>query len=73
VILQRADSAAACENDRPNKGTTVEPVITHTISWTSKSMGYHRLWVFKDSSKKPLKLQFYPKYVSKLPLNDQLK
>ena len=27
---------------------TVEPVITHTLLWTSRSMGYHRLCVFRD-------------------------
>ena len=34
------------------KGSTVEPVLTHTFRWTSKSMRYYRLWVFRNSSKK---------------------
>ena len=51
-------------------GHTVEPVITHTCRWKEKCMGYHRLWVFKDSAKKTLKLQVSAKYVSKLPLYD---
>ena len=50
--------------------STVEPVITHTCRWKEKCMGYHRLWVFKDSTKKNLKLQVSAKYVSKLPLYD---
>ena len=39
-----------------NKLCTVEPVLTHTFRWTSGAMGYHKLWVFRNSSKKTLKL-----------------
>ena len=48
---------------------TVEPVYD-TFPWTSRGMGYHRLWIFKDfkKKKKTLKLQISPKNASKLPL-----
>ena len=64
IMYNKSDSANVFdlyEVDSLRVGeATVEPVLTHTCRWTQKHMGYYRLWVFKDSSKKSLKLQISP-------------